>query len=325
MCVVLGVLLVAPVPANAQSFQGGIRGAVKDAQGVIPGVTVTLVSETTGVSRDTVTNDSGEYSFPALDASTYTIKAGVQGFKTFERRGIRIGTQQFITLDVVLEVGTVQETITVTADAPLIETSNASHAEVLDAQTIETLPSIGRNVFLMAVTVPTVQSSGDTHWNRMQDQTGASAISLGGGGVRANNYLLDGFPVTDLQNRSSTNPSGEMLEDVRVQVHTYDAEMGRTGGGVLNTTAKSGSNVFRGSGFFQNRPNAMIGALFFNQIRNIENQPQFWRSAGGGIGGPLIKGRTSSGWRVKVTAMVCRRTPRCTCRRRPCATATSRT
>ena len=92
----------------------------------------------------------------------------------------------------------------------------------------------------MAVTVPTVQSSGDTHWNRMQDQTGASAISLGGGGVRSNNYLLDGFPVTDLQNRSSTNPSGEMVEDVRVQVHTYDAEMGRTGGGVLNTTAKSG-------------------------------------------------------------------------------------
>ncbi len=93
----------------------------------------------------------------------------------------------------------------------------------------------------MAVTVPTVQSSGDTHWNRMQDQTGASAISMGGGGVRANNYLLDGFPVTDLQNRSSTNPSGEMVEDVRVQVHTYDAEMGRTGGGVFNTTAKSGA------------------------------------------------------------------------------------
>ena len=81
----------------------------------------------------------------------------------------------------------------------------------------------------------------------MQDQTGASAISLGGGGVRSNNYLLDGFPVTDLQNRSSTNPSGEMVEDVRVQVHTYDAEMGRTGGGVLNTTAKSGANSFRGS------------------------------------------------------------------------------
>ena len=81
-------------------------------------------------------------------------------------------------------------------------------------------PSVGRNVFLMAVTVPTVQSSGDTHWNRMQDQSGASTISMGGGGVRANNYLLDGFPITDLANRSSTNPSAEMVEDVRIQVHT---------------------------------------------------------------------------------------------------------
>jgi hypothetical protein len=291
--VLVGALLLSAAPdARAQSFQGGVRGAVRDSQGIIPGVTVTITNEGNGISRDTVTNESGEYSFPALDAGTYAIKATVQGFKTFDRRGVRIGTQQFLTLDITLEVGTVEETITVTADAPLIETSNASHAEVLDAKTIETLPSIGRNVFLMAVTVPTVQSSGDTHWNRMQDQTGASAISLGGGGVRANNYLLDGFPITDLQNRSSTNPSGEALEDVRVQVHTYDAEMGRTGGGVLNTTARSGSNVFRGSGFFQNRPNALIGPLFFNQIRDIENQPQFWRSAGGGFGGPIVKGKT---------------------------------
>lgn len=288
----IGVIWITAGFAAAQSFQGGMRGSVKDAQGVIPGVTITLVSEATGVSRDTVSNASGEYSFPALDPSSYVVKAAVQGFRTFERKGIRIGTQQFITLDITLEVGTVEESITVTADAPLIETSNASHGEVLDAKTIETLPSIGRNVFLMAVTVPTVQSSGDTHWNRMQDQTGASAISLGGGGVRSNNYLLDGFPVTDLQNRSATNPSGEMVEDVRVQVHTYDAEMGRTGGGVLNTTAKSGANAFRGSGFFQYRPNALIGPLFFNQIRDVENSPQFWRSAGGGFGGPIARNKT---------------------------------
>ena len=233
----------------------------------------------------------------------------MQGFKTFDRRGIRIGTQQFVTLDIALEVGTVEESITVTADAPLIETSNASHGEVLDAKTLETLPSIGRNVFLMAVTVPTVQSSGDTHWNRMQDQTGASAISLGGGGVRSNNYLLDGFPVTDLQNRSSTNPSGEMVEDVRVQVHTYDAEMGRTGGGVLNTTAKSGSNVFRGSGFYQSRPNALIGPLFFNQIRDIENSPQFWRIGRRRLRRPdRSRTRRSSGSPARAIATACRRT-----------------
>src|SRR5687767_3233485 len=78
--------------AGAQSFQGGMRGTIKDAQGVIPGVTITLVNEATNVSRDTVSNQSGEYSFPALDNGSYTARATVQGFKTFERRGIRVGT-----------------------------------------------------------------------------------------------------------------------------------------------------------------------------------------------------------------------------------------
>src|SRR5919108_210476 len=297
--VFVGTLLAGATDLSAQTYQGGLRGAVKDAQGVIPGVTVTLVNEGTGVARDTVTNESGEYSFPAVDPGNYTVKATVQGFKSFERRGIRIATQTFVTLDITMEVGTVEETITVTADAPLIETSNASHADVLDAKTLETLPSAGRNVFLMAVTVPTVQSSGYTHWNRMQDQSGASTLSMGGGGVRANNYLLDGFPITDLQNRSSTNPSGEMLEDVRVQVHTYDAEMGRTGGGVFNTTARSGTNQFHGSGFYLSRPSKLVGYSFFDQIKFPTSpglreslQRASWKSTGGGFGGPILRGKT---------------------------------
>jgi hypothetical protein len=289
--VVAALLLVPAATLNAQTFQGGLRGAVKDAQGVIPGATVTLTNEATGVSRDTVTNESGEYSFPALDPGGYAVKAAVTGFKSFERRGIRIATQTFVTLDITLEVGTLEETITVTADAPLIETSNASHADVLDAKSIETLPSVGRNVFLLAVTVPTVQSSGDTHWNRMQDQSGASTLSMGGGGVRANNYLLDGFPITDLANRSSTNPSGEMVEDVRVQVHTYDAEMGRTGGGVFNTTARSGTNSLHGTAFYLSRPTALVGPNFFNEIRGIPTNDQYWRNGGGGIGGPVLRGK----------------------------------
>ena len=99
--------------ASAQSFQGGLRGQVKDAQGVIPGTTVTLINQANGVSRETVTNEVGEYSFPAVDPGLYTIRASVTGFKTFERKDARIGTQQFLTLDILLEVGTVEETITV--------------------------------------------------------------------------------------------------------------------------------------------------------------------------------------------------------------------
>jgi len=278
--------------AHAQSFQGGLRGAVKDAQGVIPGVTVTLMNEGNGVTRDTISNASGEYSFPAVDPGNYEVKATVQGFKTFQRKGVRIGAQAFITLDIQLEVGQLEESITVTADAPLIETSNASHSEVIDSKTLEALPSVGRNVFLMAVTVPTVQSSGDTHWNRMQDQTGASSLSVGGGGVRANNYLLDGYPITDLQNRSTTNPSQEMVDDIRVQVHTYDSEMGRTGGGVFNTAAKSGSNQFRGAAYYLTRPSSLVGGNFFNEIRNLKTNDQYWRNGGGGFGGPIFKNKT---------------------------------
>jgi trimeric autotransporter adhesin len=281
-----------PVNAFAQSSQGGLRGVVKDAQGVIPGVTVTLTNEATNIPRETVTNESGEYSFPAVDPATYTVKCSVQGFKTFERRGVRISTQQFVGLDVVLEVGALEETITVTADAPLIESTNASVGGVIDTKALESIPTAGRSVFLMATLEPTVQASGNAHWNRMQDQVGNSAISMGGGPVRANNFLVDGFPVTDLQNRASTNPSMEAVQEMKVQVHTYDAEMGRTGGGVMNMSARSGSNDFRGSGYGVFRPESLANQLLIPKLQGQPNVPERWRNGGGGGGGPIIPNKT---------------------------------
>jgi hypothetical protein len=287
----VGCALVAAT-LHAQSFQGGLRGTVKDPQGVIPGASVTMVNTANNVSRETVSNSVGEYSFPAVDPASYTIKITVPGYKTFERKGVVIGTQQFVTLDVQLEVGTIEETISVTAEAPLIETSNASTAEILDTKQLESIPTAGRSVFLMANLAPTVQTSGNAHWNRMQDQVGNSAMSMGGGAVRGNNYLVDGFPVTDLQNRASTNPSIEAVQDMKVQIHTYDAEMGRTGGGVMNMSAKSGSNAFHGSGYTVFRPESMVSQLLIPKLKGQPNQPEYWRDGGGGVGGPIIKNKT---------------------------------
>src|SRR3954449_11261920 len=278
--------------AAAQSFQGGLRGVVKDPQGVIPGATVTLVNEQNNVSRETVTNDVGEYSFPAVDPASYTVRAAVQGFKTFERKGVRIGTQQFIALDIQLEIGGLEETITVSADAPLIDTTNASTGDVLDTKSLESIPTPGRSVFLMANLQPTVQTSGKAHWNRMQDQVGNSAVSMGGGPVRANQFLVDGFPVTDLQNRASTNPTIEAIQDMKVQVHTYDAEMGRTGGGVMNMTARSGANDFHGSGYTVFRPERWVSQLLIPSLQGQPNVPEYWRNGGGGGGGPIVKNKT---------------------------------
>src|SRR5262252_608478 len=99
------LLLASAGPATAQQFTGGVRGAVRDANGVIPGASVTLTNEGTNVSRDTVTNEVGQYNFPAVAPGTYTLKAQIQGYKRYESKGLTVGTQTFITLDIMLDVG----------------------------------------------------------------------------------------------------------------------------------------------------------------------------------------------------------------------------
>ncbi|HUE90020.1 MAG TPA: carboxypeptidase-like regulatory domain-containing protein [Vicinamibacterales bacterium] len=294
---VIAVVLMMSSTVAAQTFTGGLRGTVRDANGVIPGVTVQLLNEATGAPREVVSNDQGAYNFAALPPGTYSVRAQLSGYKTFERQGLRVATQQFVQLDVILELGTIEETITVTGQSPLIDTTTASTGGVLDREALEVLPSPGRNAFLIGVTIPTVTPVGDPQFNRQQDQTNASRVSLGGGGVRANNYLLDGVPITELVGRAVLNPTIEALEEVRVQVHTYDAEMGRTGGGVFNVTAKSGTNNFHGSGFYQTRPVWGVTENFFVKAQGLSKEESglddtYYRLYGGGIGGPIWRNRT---------------------------------
>jgi trimeric autotransporter adhesin len=291
------LLLGTSANALAQQFTGGIRGAVRDANGVIPGVAVKAINEDTAVSRETVTNGVGEYNFPALAPANYTIRTSLAGYKTFERRGIRITTQTFITLDLILEVGAIEESVTVTGASPLVETSNASVGGVLDRDALESLPSPGRNAYMMGVEVPTVLAVGEPRFNRQQDQMVSSQISLGGGGVQANNYTLDGVAITDIRGFPALNATIEAISDVKVQVHTYDAEMARTGGGVFNVTARSGGNNFHGSAFYQNRPLWGQSVEYFAAQRG-QNKTQsgldatYYNLYGSGVGGPIVKNRT---------------------------------
>src|SRR5437867_2611408 len=173
-----------------------------------------------------------------------------------------------------------------------MESDGASHGTVLDAAALQTLPAPGRDAFMIGTTVPTVIPTGDTQFNQQQDQTNASLLSLGGGTRRGNNYTLDGVPITDMRNRASANPTIESLEDMKVQVHTYDAEMGRTGGGVFNTTLKSGSNAFRGTGFFQTRPIWGLTNNYFSDKAGLPKASSPYYLGGGAVGGPIKKDRT---------------------------------
>ncbi len=200
-----------------------------------------------------------------------------------------------MTLDITLEVGTLEETITVTADAPLIETSNASHADVLDAKTLETLPSVGRNVFLMAVTVPTVQSSGDTHWNRMQDQTGASALSMGGGGVAP-----EQLPARRLPDHRPAEPHRRPTRAARwsrTSACRCTPTTPRWGAPAAASSTRRRSRAATSSTArrsISSRPSALVGPNFFNEIR--EHRPpepiSIWTNGGGGFGGPIVRGKT---------------------------------
>jgi len=296
VCAVVALVIAGMVAAGghvaAQTYQGALRGAVRDAQGVIPGAEVTLVNEDTNAERSAMTNEVGEYAFTSVLPGTYTVRVSLPGFKTEQRTGYRIGTQQSLVLDFMLDVGGISEQITVTGEAPLIERATASVATTLTAAQLTAIPIFGRNTFYAAIATPSVIQSGDPQFVRYQDQSGSSLLSLGGGPRRGNSYMIEGVSITDFVNRASWVPSTEAVEDMRVQLKTYDAEMGRAAGGVFNVTAKSGSNAWHGSALFMNKPGWGTGQLFFAKRAGTPNPPQYYYSWAGSIGGPINTDKT---------------------------------
>lgn len=278
--------------AAGQTYQGGVRGQVKDQNGVIPGAEISLVNEETNASRSTTTNAVGEYAFANVLPATYSLKVTMPGFRAVERRGLRVGTQQFVIEDFTLEIGTVAEEITVTGEAPLIDRSNPAMAASLDSKSLEASPIFGRNAFYLSISTPNVIQSGDPQFVRYQDQTNASYLSLGGGPRRGNGYLLEGVPITDFTNRPTIVPSIEAIEDLKVQVKTYDADMGHSAGGVFNTAAKSGSNIWHGSALLLNKPEWGTQRLYFAEKAGLAKPPQYFYDWGGSLGGPIVKDKT---------------------------------
>ena len=201
----LSLTLLLAALASGQSFQGSLRGRVQDPTGgALPTVRIEMVDEATSIRRSTLSNDLGEYTFASVTPATYTVVAEVPGFKRLERPGILVSTQSNITVDLTLEIGEVTESINVTADAPMLSTADASTGQVIDVQKLTDLPNLGRNPFMLSKLSEAVVQVGNPKFNRMQDQSGSSSISIAGGPVRGNNYTLDGVSITDSSNHSTS-------------------------------------------------------------------------------------------------------------------------
>jgi trimeric autotransporter adhesin len=275
---------------SAQTFLGGIRGTVTDKTGaVIAEAKITITDEGTGITRATISNSDGGYAFNALNPATYDILVEKPGFKKMEQKGVVVGTQGFLSQDVQMEVGAVSDSVNVTADAAEVDTANASVGQDVDKQKLDDLPNMGRNPFYETVKISqNIVPGGDAKFNRMEDQSGSSEISIAGGPITGNNYLLDGIAITNSANQAVIVPITEATQEVKVQINTYDAEVGRTGGGTFNLYLKSGTNDFHASAFGYQWLGDSIANNYFANAAGLPEVPQMWKNFGGAFGGPVM-------------------------------------
>ena len=282
------LFIVIARPVEAQSNYGSVRGRITDVQGAaLSGADISLTNLGTKIVRSTLSNQSGDYFFTAVDPGNYTIAVSATGFKRIEQKGVVVDLEVTATVDEILAVGAVGETVSVSAAEPLIDTANASEGQVFSEQQDQTLPNLGRNPFTLGKLDNNVTPVGDPRFVRFEDQNGTASVSVSGAPIGANSYVVDGIPISTSTGGVTFVPSIEAVSDVKVQANTYDAELGRTGGGVFNTSLKSGSDSYHGALFGVTRQTPLAANAWFNNYKGIPRPDYTTYQYAGAFGGPL--------------------------------------
>jgi hypothetical protein len=292
-----------PREAWAQ-FASAIEGTVTDPSGgVVPGANVTINNEATGVTQTVRTTTAGYYRFPALPGGLYGVKVSLQGFKAWNREHIRLESTQTRAVNVALEIGSAgSEEVTVTAETPLVETSQGRVSGLIQEDQVKDLPLIGRNFFNLVVLTPGVtgkvtggsQSYAQANADLYNNEFGVG-MNANGARVESNNFMVDSATVSSSQRNGvvNINPNAESVEEVRVLVNNFSAEYGRNGSVLVNVITKSGANDFHGSvgGYYTN--NSMQAKNYFQKQTANFKIPDFGRKEiSWGLGGPVRKDKT---------------------------------
>lgn len=261
---VLAAILGANALLSAQVATGTIAGTVHDAQGgVMPGATVTAVSATRGTSVDVITNSGGDFVFPNVAGDRYHIRVTMSGFKTLERRDVAVSPGDRVVVGtLVIEVGSLNETITVSTEAPLIQAQTGERSFTVNSEAMQNLPINSRNWSAMTALIPGTVGS----------------VRLGSPGANNNNVMMDGVAIMD------TGNNGQMLQtnidaigEVKVLSSGYQAEYGRASGMQITAVTKSGTNQFHGT--------------VYDIERNSDWNANSWQNAENGIAKPVSKQR----------------------------------
>ena len=290
-----------------QEYRGTILGRVTDPAGAaVVGAKVSATNEATNVSASTVTAADGAYLVPFQNPGRYRVEVEAAGFRKHVQSGITVSINAQVTVAVRLEIGQLTESVTVTADAPLLESTTASLGQVINRQKLEAMPLNGRMIFMLnrlsqgvIWQTPTFGATG-TSGLRPFDNNGGSAWSMNGGRVSSNEFLLDGAP-NSTRGRYNFAPPVDAVEEFKLQTHSFDAQYGRTGGGVVNMTLKSGTNDLHGQVWDFVKYGVWNASNSLNVAQGRPKPPQQYNQYGATGTGPvhipkLYNGRDRTFW-----------------------------
>src|SRR5690348_2745016 len=280
--------LVFCASAHAQSTGGRILGRVIDPTGaVLAGVKVKLINQATGVERSTTSDNDGNYNFIEVPVGDYRLEFDQTGFKKNIRRDVGLDLNQVITLNMVMQVGQTQETVEVTSEAPLVDTSSTQLGAVINDRSITQLPLNQRDTYQFLSLQPGVQSQVGADLYYGGNSTGS--VSVNGGRGRSNNFSVNGGDANDMfVNLPTIQPTPDSVEEFRILTNTFDAEYGRNSGSVVNLVTKSGTNQVHGNVYDFLRNKVLNSRGYFDTSKPAFVMNQF----GGTLGGPIKKDRT---------------------------------
>ena len=269
------LLTLTAVALCSQSGSSILTGSVHDTSGAnIAAARVTVINEDSGITLSTQSNEAGLYRIAALGPGSYRVEVEATGFQRLLRRGVTVQISQTLQLDLTLTIGAVQETVDVTASAPLHDAQSASTGQLIEREMIEGMPLPNRAATALVVLTPAtvVQSQGGGGEN-------LPIFSVGGGRMRNQQFNLDGGNVTNVVGlavpQQQTSLPMEAMQEFRILSNNYTAEHGHSTGGVITLSTRSGTNRFRGSVFEYLRNEALDARNFFAATRPKFRQNQF--------------------------------------------------
>lgn len=287
LCVCFILCVVCVPTTGAQDYRAKVQGVISDAsQAVVPGATITLLNDNTGAEAVRTSDEGGRYVFDFVDPGTYTLTVELPGFSRFVQKAIVVQVRGDVTVNAVLSVGAVSETVEVQATSSSVQFNTSTMELTVDRKMLTDLPILARNPFTLALLNPAVVNRYFATRNPFF-MWSSSSIDVGGDTTRKNDLLLDGAPI-QIGQKGSYSPPMDAVQEFSVQQNSVDAEFGHSAGGIMSLGMKSGSNNWAGTAYYFGRNPAL------NAVANpISRQPNQIRNhiGGGTVGHPILKNK----------------------------------